>query len=230
MKDVLGQAISDHYFRREPGKLWIHNTYGRKENMPVETYFRQAPLMPPLELAALHQCRGKVLDIGAGAGSHALYLQENGYDITALEISPAACNVMTARGISKIVQTDINSYFTGTYNTLLLLMNGIGLTGTIRKLRFFLRHIKPLLANRGQVLFDSSDVAYIYKGSVPLMPHYYGEIDYRYEYKNDFTRWFKWLYIDQVTLRNIAAGEGWKTTILLEDGSDQYLARLTLQR
>ncbi|HEY9196100.1 MAG TPA: class I SAM-dependent methyltransferase, partial [Mucilaginibacter sp.] len=126
MKDILGQAIYDHYHQNPPHKLWINNQYGPREEMPVETYFRDEDDMPDLEWHALNECRGTVLDIGAGAGSHALLLQERGFDVTALEISALAAGVMQARGVNKVVIADVFEYRDSRYDTLLLLMNGIG--------------------------------------------------------------------------------------------------------
>ncbi len=89
MKDVLGQAIAAYHRTASTAKLWVHNRYGPKEDMPVKIYFRQAADMPELEWVALQNCKGKVLDIGAGAGSHALLLQQMGLTVTALDISPS---------------------------------------------------------------------------------------------------------------------------------------------
>jgi SAM-dependent methyltransferase len=228
MKDVLGKAIHDHYHHLKTGKLWIHNKYGPKEEMPVEAYFRREEDMPALEQAALKECRGKVLDIGAGAGSHALWLQQQGIDVTALDISPAAGAVMELRGVQQVMVRDIFTLPDGTYDTLLLLMNGIGLSATIAGLRVFLQHAKQLLNKNGQLLFDSSDIAYLYERKIPAVQHYYGEIAYRYEYKGQKTDWFSWLYVDKETLSVIAAEEGWKTEILFKDEYEQYLVKLTL--
>lgn len=230
MNDVLGQAISDFYHKQLLSKLWIHNKYGKKEEMPLATYFRVAAEMPDLELIALQNCAGKVLDIGAGAGSHALELQEKGFDVTALEISEEAAAVMKLRGVEKVIQQDIFSFDGKLFDTLLLLMNGIGLTGNITGLRQFLQHTKILLHPSGQLLFDSSDVAYLYDNDILEMNHYYGEILYRYHYKKQKTEWFSWLYIDQKTLIEVAGEEGWKTEILFVDEYDQYLAKLIRNR
>ena len=229
MTDVLGQAIYDYHFRLSPSKLLIHNKFSLPDVMPVDTYFRDEVDMPDLELRALEICKGTILDIGAGAGSHARYFQENKQDVTALEISPLACIVMKNRGIEKIISADINTYQGEQYDTLLLLMNGIGLASNIAGLHIFLRHIKTLLAKDGQLVFDSSDVGYLYKKGVRPLRRYYGEIDFRYEYKKQKTKWFTWLYVDQQTLQKIALEEGWKTEIIFEDDHDQYLARLTLK-
>lgn len=227
MQDLLGQAIADLYHHRRPGKLWVHDTFGPKVEMPVATYFRHADAMPELERAALACCRGKVLDIGAGAGSHALLLQERGFDVTALDISPAAATVMQERGVQKVCAADIFGYDRERYDTLLLLMNGIGLCGTIEGLRRFLRHAATLMLPGGQLLFDSSDVAYLYEDGIPPDEVYYGTITCRYEYKRQKTDWFSWLYIDRDTLRLVASDEGWHTEVITEDAHDQYLARLS---
>lgn len=228
MTDVLGHAIHDYHYNLSPGKLLIHNKFGAPDQMPVETYFREEEDMPELELKALELCTGKVLDIGAGAGSHALFLQERNIVVTALEISPLASVVMKHRGVKKIITQDIFEHTGEQYSTLLLLMNGIGLVANIAGLRRFLQKVKKLLLPGGQLIFDSSNVAYLYNGKPPAMDHYYGEISFRYEYKKQKTRWFTWLYIDQELLTKIAGEEGWLTSVVYEDGHDQYLAKLTL--
>lgn len=226
MKDVLGQAIYDYHTQQTPGQLWIHNTYGPKEAMPIEAYFREEDDMPDLEWLAMNECRGRVLDVGAGAGSHALQLQERGFEVTAIDISPLAVKVIQERGIKTASVQDIFSYEGEQFDTILLLMNGIGLAGNIDNLNKLLANFKSLLAKGGQLLFDSSDIAYLYEGSLPA-DRYYGEITYRYEYKDQKTDWFNWLYIDEHKLAEVAGKAGWNAEVLYEDEFKQYLVRLT---
>jgi SAM-dependent methyltransferase len=195
--------------------------------MLLPVYFRHPDFMPELEQLALRECRGKVLDIGAGAGSHALTLQAAGLEVTALDISPNAVAVMKDRGVEKATVADIFTYQEGRFDTLLLLMNGIGLVGTVGGLYRFLKHARTLLSPGGQILFDSSDVAYLYEDNPPEMDHYYGEIACRYEYKKQKSDWFSWLYIDEQLLLQVAANEGWQVSKLFEDEEGQYLVRLT---
>lgn len=227
MKDIFGQALFDYFKTSGKHKLWINNKYGPKEEMPLDVYFRTKDEMPDLELVALNKCRGKVLDIGAGAGSHALMLQENGFNITALDISDLAVTIMLQRGVKRAIAADIFTYNQDKFDTLLLMMNGIGLCGTLERLSQFLRHAKILLKAGGQLLFDSSDIAYLYEDDLPAGDAYYGELDYQYVYKSQKTDWFKWLYIDADKLKTVAAREGWLVEVLFEDDMDQYLARLT---
>lgn len=226
MKDVLGQAIYDYHHQKATGKLWIHNHYGPKEEMPIAAYFRDEDDMPDLEWVAMNECRGHVLDIGAAAGSHALELQQRGYEVTALDISPLAVEVMRERGVKKAVAADIFTFAGQQYDTLLLLMNGIGLAGNLNNLTPLLNHFKTILAKGGQLLFDSSDITYLYEGKLPETG-YYGEITYQYEYDNQKTDWFEWLYIDEAMLITIANTAGWDVEVLYEDEFKQFLARLT---
>jgi len=226
MKDVLGTAISDFYNNTSTGKLWVHNKYGPKEEMPVDVYFRDIEKMPELEWVALHQCRGRILDIGAGAGSHALALQKMDLDITALDISPLSAAVMKARGVNNVINEDFfHLKPEALYDTLLLLMNGIGLSGTLGGLRLFLTKARSLLRPGGQLIFDSSDIAYLYDDKPPASPEYYGEILYQYQYRRQRSDWFKWLFIDRKTLTGIATEEGWQIQLIFEDPHDQYLVR-----
>lgn len=226
--DVFGSALRDFYTNNFTTKLILRTSYGEPEDMPLDVFFRAEEDMPELELVALSSCYGRVLDIGAGAGSHALVLQELELNVTALEISPRAAELMRQRGVRHVVNQDIFTYAGEQFDTLLLLMNGIGLVGDITGLRQLLQHAKKLLHPQGQLLFDSSDVAYLYDYQLPGQEKYYGEIAYQYEYRQVKGEWFNWLYVDQDTLASVAGEEGWLTIILFEDEQDQYLAQLIL--
>jgi SAM-dependent methyltransferase len=254
MKDILGRALTDYFHRRSPGKLWVHHYIAwqgqpphsppqagsirqaeipgpgkrsvHKEPMPVDFYFRDMDHMPELEWVALQHCRGKILDIGAGAGSHALSLQQMGQDVTALEISPLSAALMEKRGVASVIRQDFFQLASGAFDTLLLLMNGIGLAGNIDGLRTFLTLAKRLLRPGGQLVFDSSDISYLYpEGTPPKEEPYYGEVFFRYEYKKAVSDWFPWLFIDRDTLKSLASREGWLTEVLYDDQQGQYLVK-----
>jgi len=225
--DVFGKALSDFYKNGEADVLWLHNSYDEPEEMPIDFFFRDDEEMPLLELQALQMCEGKVLDIGAGVGSHALVLQAFNTDVTAIDVSEAAVNIMKDRGVKKALLQDVFTY-QEKFDTILMLMNGIGLTGTLPGFKAFLIKLKKLINPGGQVLFDTSDIAYLYEDLPKPQNQYYGEVSYQYEYKGEKGNWFNWLYIDPKTIKTIAYETGWTSEIIFDDDEDQYLVKLTL--
>ena len=226
--DVFGKALIDFYETGKTASLILHNSYSVREEMPVDFFFRDEEEMPDLELHALHLCKGKILDIGAGVGSHALILQAFNVDVTAIDVSKYAVHIMGDRGVEKAVLANILTFEPiEKYDTLLMLMNGIGLTGSIKGFELFLQNAKSLLNPDGQMLFDSSDISYLFENSPKPIGKYFGEVSYQYEYKGEKGAWFNWIYIDKETITTIAERNGWHAEILLDDGEDQFLVRLT---
>lgn len=225
--DIYGSALLDFYKNDQSQTLWLHNSYGETEEMPVDVFFREEEEMPEIELKAMHLCKGHILDIGAGVGSHALILQKYHKDVTAIDTSLNAVNIMKQRGVKHAFHQDVFTY-KGKFDTLLLLMNGIGLTRTLEGLEHFFEAAKSLLNPKGTLIFDSSDISYLYEDSMKPKDKYFGEVSYAYEYKGEKDEWFKWLYIDPSTLKTLALKHGWNCKIIIEDEYDQYLAQLTL--
>lgn len=225
--DVFGSALLDFHLNSVADTLWLHNSYGEPEEMPIDIFFRNEEEMPSIEHYALSRCYGSVLDVGAGVGSHTLLLQDLGIDVTAIDISADAVKIMQQRGVKKAIEQDIFSA-TERYDTLLFLMNGIGLTGTLPGFVDFLQKTKSLINTNGQLLFDTSDISYLYDDLEKPSNKYFGEVSYQYEYKKQRGDWFNWLYLDQRTLAHIAHQNGWDLEVLFEDDNDQYLARLKL--
>lgn len=227
--DVFDTVLADFYYKKTVDSLLLHNSYGDPEEMPVEVFFREEEDMPDLELCAMDICEGEVLDIGAGVGMHTKVLQDRGFKVAGLEISEMAIQIMKDRCVVEAVKEDIYEFDQRRFDTLLLLMNGIGLVGTIRGLEKFLDHAKKLLNPDGQILLDSSDISYLYDDIPRPQGKYFGELSYRYEYKRQVGDWFNWLYIDQTTLEAIADKCGYHFQVIFEDDADHYLARLTLK-
>lgn len=203
--------------------------------LPVSHLFRNYHEMPQLEQTALQHCKGRVLDLGAGTGSHALWLQKQGLETDAVEISPGACLVMQKRGVKKIIQKDIFELPPHPqYDTILMLMNGIGIAGTINRLKEFFTLAKKLLAPGGQILVDSSDLRYLFiddDGSIliNLNDKYYGEVEYRMSYNGQKGRRFPWLFIDDQLLAHYAGQNGFHFERIAEGEHFDYLARLRVR-
>lgn len=229
----MGRAIADFF---EKGScthpLRVRSDMFDDDEMPVPTLFRTEQEMNVLERSALNLCRGRVLDVGAGAGCHSLALQARGLEVTAIDISPCSVETMRRRGVERALCADFFADAVGTdFDTLLLLMNGIGIAGRLERLPDFFERAKSLLAKGGQVLFDSSDLRYIYEDEDGAFEPdadepYYGEVDFRMEYGKVKGARFDWLYVDFDTLKAQAAAAGLRAELLLEGDHYDYLARL----
>jgi SAM-dependent methyltransferase len=189
--------------------------------------------MPVLEQKALSVCKGRVLDAGAGAGSHSLILKEMGHDVTSLDNSVLACEVMKSRGLKNVLQQDLFSYSGEKYDTILMLMNGIGLTGTIDGLKNFLSKLPHLLAENGRLVFDSTNIIYLFEDSdgsilLNLNSNYYGEIEFSLEYNDFIGLPFNWLYVDFETLQDICEQMNLKLELLEEGPNLSFLAAISL--
>lgn len=232
-EDPMGAAIRDYFRQGKSAQLKVLSSLFDDDEMPVAHLFRSYHEMPPLEQRALNEARGKVLDVGAGAGCHALALQERGLDVTAVDISPLSCETMKERGVANVECVNIfNQRFQERFDTLLLLMNGTGIAGKLSRLQQLLSRLKQLMNPSAQILIDSSDLRYVYEDEngvledVDLDGAYYGEVDYQMTYRNIKGKRFDWLYADFVVLAECCRQCGLKCEILAQGNHYDYLARI----
>ena len=233
-KDIFGAAIRDYYNQNYSEDITVHAPDFDDDYIPVPYLFRTYPDMPKIEQMALDLAYGKVLDVGCGAGSHSLYLQEEKkLDVTGIDISEGAIEIAQKRGLQQAKVQDIFTLKNKTYDTLLFLMNGSGIIGRLDQIDRFFVHLKTLLTPNGQVLIDSSDISYLFTDEdggfwVDPTGAYYGEMRYKMTYKALTTDWFDWLYIDYNTLQNAANAHGFLCELLVEGENNDYLAKFTL--
>lgn len=230
--DPMGAAIRDYQNKGKASRLRVLSSMFDEDEMPVAHLFRTFNQMPRLEQKALSMAKGRVLDIGAGAGCHALALQERGLEVKAIDISPLSCEVMKERGVKNAECVNLfDPQLQGKYDTLLLLMNGTGIAGKLNRLSMLLNRLKELLAEGGQILIDSSDLKYIYENEdgsmdIDLNAPYYGEVDYQMQYKNIKGEPFDWLYTDPMLLASISKQCALNCEIVEEGENYDFLARL----
>jgi SAM-dependent methyltransferase len=236
MKDLFGKAILDYQTGNAPENLITETSISEEDEMSVAYLFRSYAEMPKLEQKALQLAKGRVLDVGCGAGSHSLYLQnEKKLDVTAVDISPAAIEACKLRGINNAIAMDVMEIDGEKFDTILLLMNGTGIFGKLKRISKYLQKLKSLLNAGGQILIDSSDIIYMFDEDddggkwIPSDSDYYGEVTFTLKYKGETDRPFEWLYIDYNTLQNAAHANGLNCELVTEGEHYDYLARLTLQ-
>ncbi len=233
--DPFGEAVKD-YFRLKYrfSKIKVVSNISGLQKIRPGYLFRNYRQMPLIEQKALDYCYGKIIDIGAGAGSHALYLQHKGFQVFALDISPGCCKVMKERGLEHVIYNDIFNYSDQKFDTLLFLMNGIGIAGNIQGLRDLLNHCKSLLLPGGQILFDSSNIDNLFyeeDGSkwINLSSEYFGEVNYKVSYKKTKGKSFGWLFIDPEKMSVIADEEGFVFCKLADGSQNDYLGKLYIK-
>lgn len=234
MKDLMGRAIWDYFHQENPEDLQTETSISELDDLPVSYLFRNYKEMNALEQKALDLSFGKVLDVGAGAGSHSLYLQnKRNLEVTALDISPKSIEICKARGVENAVCEDFLQFSNDKFDTILLLMNGTGIFQSLEHIDQYLQKLKNLTSENGQILIDSTDILYMYDqdddGGV-LVPAtgYYGELDYYVHYKGESELPMKWLYLDFNTLKNAAIANGFKIQ-KIKQLDDSYLAKLTVK-
>lgn len=230
--DIFGSALLDYHSNNYTEDITVISSLTEDDEIPVPYLFRAYAEMPEIEQTALNLTVGKTLDIGACAGSHSLYLQEQGIDVLALDQSKGAIEVCSKRGVHKTSVTDILDYKEGYYDTLLLMMNGTGIFQRLEYTQSYLKHLKELLNDNGQILVDSSDISFMYEeedGSYwrDASKDYYGEVTFQIKYKNQISEAFDWLYLDFDSLEKESLQVGLKCEKILEGSHYEYLARLT---
>ena len=231
-KDPMGTAIYDFFKYGKAARLRVFSSQFDEDEIPVATLFRSYNEMPPIEQTALRLSTGKILDVGAGSGCHTLALREMGKDATAIDISPLSVKVMKERGLNAMPVNLFDPLFCESFDTILMLMNGSGIIGKLEHLGDFFQRMKLLLRPGGCVLMDSSDLKYLFEeedGSylIDLAGDYYGEIDFRMQYKQVKGDTFDWLYIDFDTLSMYASQFGFIAEKVLEGEHYNYLAKLS---
>ena len=233
MKDLFGKAILDFQTNNSPEDIITETSISEADEMDVAYLFRSYNEMPKLEKKALQLSKGRVLDVGCGAGSHSLYLQnDKNLEVTSIDISENAIKACQLRGLKNAKVQNILDLENEKFDTILLLMNGTGIFGTLAETSNYLQKLKSLLAPNGQILIDSSDIIYMFDenedGSKWIPSHsYYGELIFTISYKNQTEEPFPWLYLDYNTLQNVAFSNGLQCELIEEGKHFDYLAKFS---
>jgi SAM-dependent methyltransferase len=231
----LGRALLDFHHGATTARIIVHTDIWIDEPTPVEEFYRpdDQPL-PELERKALGLSRGRTLDVGAGAGRHALELQRRGLEVTAIDVSPEAVEIMRERGVTDARRGDLEAIAGERFDTIVLLMHGIGLVGSLEGLARFFDRTRDHLNEHGRIIFDSADLGIV-------MPEqfdegledwragglYPGEVEYRLTYKKFEGEPYPWLFVDPVTLADRARAAGLRSQVVARGTRGSFLARVS---
>ena len=235
MKDLFGKAMFDFQTNNSPEDIITETTISEEDEMSVDYLFRSYNEMPKIEQKALQLTTGKTLDVGCGAGSHSLSLQnDRNINVTSIDISEKAIETCKLRGVKNAKVQNILDFEGEKFDTIILLMNGVGIFGKLENCNKYLSKLKSLLNEGGQILLDSSDIIYMFDEDedggkwIPSNNDYYGELVFNISYKGEKEEPFDWLYLDYNTLQNAAIANGLKCELVLEGEHYDYLARLSI--
>lgn len=230
---LYGKSLLDYYNGDESAVQAYRRDDGKTVQVPVSAYFRSYHNLFPLESEAIELCRGKVLNVGAGTGVHALILQEKGFEVFALDISEEACEVMRDRGVKDVKCIDFFELDTDRFDTVLMLGRNIGMAGILSNLESLLTHLKKFTKDDGQILLNSFGMAHSeeeddirYMSANREADRYYGEVRYQILYKDMVGEMFNWLYRDFITLKDYAKKAGLEAELIAQQDDGNYLARL----
>jgi len=235
MQDAFGRALQDH-MNGETAFEVIERSDGLLDvSMPVSMYFNEYADWGLIGQKAVDAVRGRVLDVGCGAGRFALYLQERGLEVVAVDRSPMAVDVCRRRGVkdARVLSiTEIASDL-GVFDTILMMGNNFGLFGSFSRARRLLRRFRSITAPHGRIIAQILDpsntkdpVHLAYQAANRAKGRMSGQIRMRVRHRQFKTPWFDYLFVSPDELRSIVDGTGWEVGEIIGWDGPVYVALL----
>lgn len=196
-------------------------------------YFTEYKDWPPVERKAMRYVRGRVLDIGCGAGRHSIYLQEKGHVVLGIDNSPLAIEVCKQRGLkdARVLSLSQINPGLGVFDTVIMLGNNFGLFGSFEGVKRLLKKLSRITSEKGRIIAQSSD---IYKTDDPDHLSYHelnrkrgrmaGQIRLRVRYKKYATPWLDYLLVSEEEMENILDKTDWRINKLIDSDGPMYIA------
>ncbi|WP_163340358.1 bifunctional 2-polyprenyl-6-hydroxyphenol methylase/3-demethylubiquinol 3-O-methyltransferase UbiG [Desulfopila sp. IMCC35008] len=228
-KDPLGAMMLDYLKGNQQAFVEVESSTLEMWEMPGKTMFRSYAEMDELERQALALCRGRILDVGAGSGCHSLYLQQQGLDVDALDISPGCIRVMELQQVKNIVHQNLFSLSEKKYDTILMLMNGLGICGSLDGCNLFLQFVKIILEDGGQVIAESTVLEVPDEEALDFEEEedeYQGQTEFVMRYGDIVSDSFDWIYLDFATLETLVTFNGLECELLATDTAGKYLVQI----
>ena len=216
-EDALGQALFAHYHKRKAYEI-VERDDGYVDATPCEEYFTGYSEWDSIEKDAIFHVSGRVLDIGCGAGRHALYLQEEGFDVTGIDISPLAIEVCKLRGLKKaeVMSIEETDFKPNSFDTIIMMGNNFGLFGNFEKAQRLLKRFYGFTSDKALIIAQTMDT---YQTENPQHLEYHefnrkrgrmgGQLRLRIRFHKYATPYYDYLIVSKKELKDILNGTGW---------------------
>ncbi len=232
-EDAYGQEIWAYYSGEKIFEI-VERDDGYIDVGPnLKVYFSSYEDWPPHEKKAMEFVKGRVLDVGCGAGRHSLYLQEKGLDVLGIDISPLAVKVCKLRGLKKaeVMSIEEVNFKPDSFDTILMMGNNFGLLGSFKKAQRLLKRFHKMTSKKALIIADTRDP---YKTKNPDHLKYQefnrkrgrmsGQLRIRIRFKRYATKWFNYLIVSKEEMKEILTGTGWKVKESIDSGDSSYTA------
>jgi SAM-dependent methyltransferase len=234
-QDAYGQQLLAQFNSGTPKAEFIE----RDDNF-IDTgseaglYFFEYEQWSPVEQKAIKQVKGRVLDIGCGAGRHSLYLQRKGFEVSAIDNSPGAIEVCKLRGVKNAMVksiVEIDDFEPNSFDTILMMGNNFGLFGDAENAESLLKELYRITSSDAQIIAGTRNP---YKTNSPEHLEYHelnrqrgrmpGQIRMRVRYGKTVGEWFDYLFVSPEEMKEMVADANWQLKELMESESANYFA------
>ncbi len=232
-EDAYGQEIWAYYKGREVSEIVERDDGYIDATSSPKVYFSEYKDWSPVEQKAMEFVKGRVLDIGCGAGRHSLYLQKKGLDVLGIDISPLAVKVCKLRGLkkAKVMSIEDLSFKPNSFDTVIMMGNNFGLFGDFQKARRLFKKFLEMTSENALIIAETRDP---YKTDNPAHLEYHkfnkergrigGQLRIRIRLGKYATRWFDYLMVSKKEMKEILNGTGWKVSEFIDSEDAQYVA------
>lgn len=211
---MFGQALRDLYHNKQRGTFYVCD---KTREYPLNLAFYLDCRLEPYEVNVLKAARGKVLDMGCGAGRIIKYLGAKGISVTGFDVDPHCIKLCKEQGLKDVHHTDFEHFKTlGVFDTLLLLNRSAGMTGTLEGLKKLLYKSKECCSPDGVLIFDS-----LKEPNESDQESSYKEMMLRHKYAGRYDKWFPWICISKGYMEKLLQESGWEIIDTIQ-GDDRY--------
>lgn len=235
-EDAYGRLVLDHL--EHGGQVEIverDNGFVAASRLGPDAYFAPLRRWPKAERAAIRLARGRVLDVGCGAGRVALHLQERGHEVVAIDVSPLAVDASKRRGVAdaRVLSVTRVGPTLGRFDTFVMFGNNFGLMGSARRAPWLLRRFRSI-ANDGARILAGSTNPYLTDNPEHLAYHRRnrargrmgGQLRIRIRHGAYATPWFDYLLASPEEMAALADGTGWELTRVIDEDQPFYVGVL----